>query len=88
MPCFYIVVNFTAAASPAEALAKYDKPLPAGWTAGVMNHGEYIRWWLIDERPLLFYSALVGLSVSVLWLWGVGFWAWKRSRNSPPTLHD
>ena len=80
-PCFFSVVSFAHALSPAEALAKWRKPLPVGWTAGVMNHGEYYRWWPVSERPVLFLVSLVGLIASLVWLWGVLLWACLRQRK-------
>ena len=63
-PAFFCVVSFTAA-TPATQAASEGRPLPAGWTAGVMNHGEYYQWWLIRDRPVIFALA-VFLLVSCL----------------------
>ena len=80
-PCFFSVVSFTSALSPEEAIEKWNKPLPPGWTAAVMNHGQYYRWWPIHERPVLFSVSLAGLIVSVGWLWGVLLWVWIQHRK-------
>ncbi len=79
--CFFSAMSFVNALSPEEALEKWNKPLPAGWTAGVMNHGEYYRWWRICERPVFFSVSLAGLIASVAWLWTVTLWAWIRRRR-------
>jgi len=63
-PAFLCVVSFVVATSAARA-ASEGKPLLSGWTAGVMNHGEYYQWWLIRDRPVMFALA-VFLLVSCL----------------------
>ena len=86
LPAFFTTVSFTAALTPDEAIER-GKPLPPGWTAGVMNHGEYYRWWTIREKPLLFGISLFALVAGVLFLWGAIFWIWKkdwRSRSIDP----
>jgi hypothetical protein len=60
LAAFFPMVSFLAAITPEEARSN-GMPLPAGWTAGVMNHGSYYSWWTISENPCLF-----GLSVAVL----------------------
>ena len=56
-PTFFSVVSFSAATSATEA-ASDGNPLPSGWSAGVMNHGAYYRWWLIQDRPFMFAFSL------------------------------
>jgi hypothetical protein len=55
---FFWTVNFFVADSPAQALALYGKPLPDGWEAGVMNHGEYFKWYSISGHPVFFAASL------------------------------
>jgi hypothetical protein len=62
LPAFFSTMSFTSALTSEQAVAEYNKPLPSGWTAGVMNHGDYYRWWTIQERPILF-----GASVFFWW---------------------
>ena len=59
-PAFFCVVSFLTATSAAQA-ASAGKPLPSGWTAGVMNHGAYYQWWLIQDRPVIFVLVVVVL---------------------------
>ena len=62
---FFWVVNFIAADTPAEALSKWGKRLPAGWEAGVMSHGEYFEWYTISGHPGMFAGAVCWLAGSV-----------------------
>jgi hypothetical protein len=62
---FFWVMNFFVADTPSEALAKWQRSLPPGWEAGVMNHGEYFRWFTIEGHPLLFVGALIWLGASL-----------------------
>ncbi|MFI4911136.1 MAG: hypothetical protein ACIAQZ_05660 [Sedimentisphaeraceae bacterium JB056] len=64
--CSNFVLYFFIAITPEEAVRKGYPDLPTDWSAGVMNHGEYIKWWTIQERPLFFWSSLVGLIISIL----------------------
>jgi len=59
-PLGYCILNFLVAETPAEAMRLGDPPIPSTWEAGVMNHGQYIRWFSIEAHPLIFWS-LVGL---------------------------
>jgi len=59
---FFSIMSFYGALRPSEAIERWGKPLPEGWSAGVMNHGEYYRWWTIRDRPLLFTLSWVGLT--------------------------
>jgi hypothetical protein len=61
---FFCTVNFCVADTPAEALAKRDISLPAGWEAGVMNHGEYFEWYTISAHPFAFAGAVSWLAAS------------------------
>ena len=78
LPCFLSVVSFAVAVTPAEAVEKHSKPLPEGWTAGVMNHGKYYQWWPIGERPFLFTISWAGLIAVPLLLCGPTLWTWYR----------
>jgi len=62
---FFWVVNFLVADTPTEALSKWHIALPDGWEAGVMNHGEYFRWYTISGHPYLFTGALLWLGGAV-----------------------
>ncbi|NLF32255.1 MAG: hypothetical protein GX591_15375 [Planctomycetes bacterium] len=62
-------------------MATYGKPLPEGWTAGVMNHGDYYRWWPVSEQARLYAVSLAGLIVSLCTLCGIVFWIWVQRRE-------
>jgi hypothetical protein len=62
---FFWVMNFFVADTPSEALAKWHRALPPGWEAGVMNHGEYFRWYTVSGHPLAFAGALLWLGGSI-----------------------
>lgn len=64
LPALFFTVNFFAADTAAEA-ARRGNPLPVGWSAGVMSHGQYYRWWTISERPV-FFGLLIAVLVSAL----------------------
>jgi hypothetical protein len=81
LPAFFSTVSFVAAVTPEQALAD-DHPLPAGWSAGVMNHGTYYHWWTIQERPFLFGVSAFLLVTGLLFIWGSIFWLWRLSRKS------
>src|SRR5438552_15713692 len=70
LPAFFSTVSFTGALTPDQAVAKYEMALPSGWTAGVMNHGRYYRWWTIQEKPVLFAASVFCLAISMLFIWG------------------
>jgi hypothetical protein len=55
---FYCVVNFAVAEAPAQALARYGVAMPSDWEAGVMNHRQYIQWYLISRHPFAFAGAI------------------------------
>jgi len=84
-PSFFSVTSFWAALTPQEAIAKWKKPLPEGWSAGVMNHGEYSKWWTIRERPVLFAISLTGLVCSIGFLWFSMFWIVRRRPQQSQT---
>ena len=79
-PAFFSVVSFLAAETPEQALDKGQKPLPAGWSAGVMNHGEYYHWWTISQRPVFFAFSLGALIGALAFIYGSLFWIWKKKR--------
>ena len=62
---FFWVINFLVADTPTEALSKWHIALPADWEAGVMNHGEYFRWYTISGHPFFFAGALLWLGDAV-----------------------
>jgi hypothetical protein len=78
VPAFMSTVSFSDAVGPQEAVTKYRQPLPPGWTAGVMNHGQYYQWWTIREQPLLFALSASCLVGGVLFLWGSLAWLWRK----------
>ncbi|MEQ8789693.1 MAG: hypothetical protein RIC55_25585 [Pirellulaceae bacterium] len=80
-PAFFSTVSFSVALTPEQAIAKFDKPLPSGWTAGVMNHGKYYQWWTIRERPVLFALSAICLAGGVLFLWSSLGWLWWKERT-------
>ena len=55
------------AVSPQGAVARYGKPLPAGWPAGVMNHGRY-EWWFgtTADYPIAYAVTSVAMWVAVI----------------------
>jgi len=81
LPAFFSTVSFTDALTPDQAIAKYEMPLPPGWTAGVMNHGRYYRWWTIQDRPVLFAASIFFFASPMLFIWGSAFWIWRRNRR-------
>jgi hypothetical protein len=80
LPAFFSTVSFFNAVTRSQARAN-NFPLPAGWTAGVMNHGSYYQWWTIHERPVLFGVSIFCLVASMLFIWGSLFWLWLLRRN-------
>jgi hypothetical protein len=82
LPAFFSTMSFTSALTPEQAVTEFNKPLPTGWTAGVMNHGDYYRWWTIQERPILFGISVFFLVMGMLFIYGSLFWIWKQNRKS------
>src|SRR5262245_22902219 len=81
LPAFFSAVSFMNAISSEQAQAE-GLPLPSGWSAGVMNHGSYYRWWTISERPFLFAVSVSCVAMSVLFLWSSILWLWRlRSKE-------
>jgi hypothetical protein len=78
LPAFFATVSFLNALTPTEAVEKYAQPLPVGWAAGVMNHGQYYHWWTIQQRPFMFAASLLLLTAAVLFIWGSSFCLWRR----------
>jgi hypothetical protein len=76
LPAFMATMSFIAAKTPEQATAQ-GTPLPEGWTAGVMNHGAWYRWWTIQQSPALFGVSVFGLAVSALFIWGSLIWSWR-----------
>jgi hypothetical protein len=81
LPAFFSTMSFTSALTPEQVVAEFNKPLPSGWTAGVMNHGDYYRWWTIQERPILFGISVFFLVVGIIFIWGSLLWIWKQNRK-------
>lgn len=83
IPSFFSTISFVAAVDPEQAIGD-GRPLPPGWSAGVMNHGTYYRWWSIGERPVAFALSVSGLVTSMLLVWSsVVRLYWRELRNSP-----
>lgn len=81
-PAFFTVVSFLAATSASTAQT-LGHPLPAGWTAGVMTHGSYYQWWLIEDRPMMFSLATVTFTACFAFLlWSII----ARHRHSKATV--
>jgi hypothetical protein len=82
MLAFLSTESFTSAVTPQQARAA-NRPLPPGWTAGVMNHGSYYNWWTIDQRPALYWLSRSCLWASNIFLYGSLYWLlwlhWKSS---------
>jgi hypothetical protein len=76
-PILFSTVSFVDAITPEQANAD-NMPLPSGWTAGVMNHGSYYKWWTIQQRPILFGVSLFILVAALLFVWISIFWIWKQ----------
>jgi hypothetical protein len=89
VPSFFAVVSFVAA-EPASVIRANDYDIPPDWTAGVMNHGSYYRWYTIKERPALFALSVVVLAVSVVPLQALLLYAFckrKRNRTKAKAMH-
>jgi hypothetical protein len=86
LPAFFSTLSFNDALTPQQAIARYSKPLPPGWSAGVMNHGAYYQWWTIQERPVLFGLSALCLVAGILFLWTSLAWLWWKGRTgqTPP----
>jgi hypothetical protein len=78
---FFVTMSFQGALTNEEAMAKWGKPIPDHWEAGVMNHGEYYEWYTIENHPVLYgvsYAALIG---SILFIWLSLFYCHGSIRN-------
>jgi hypothetical protein len=82
LPAFFSTMSFTSALTPEQAVTEFNKPLPSGWTAGVMNHGDYYRWWTIQEKPILFGASVFFLAAGIVFIWGSLLWIWRQNRKS------
>lgn len=80
-PTFFIVASFVAAVGPSEAVEKNSKPLPPGWEAGVMNAGQYYRWWLPEKHSVVFTVAIVVLVILVVFLIVSAIWATRDAEQ-------
>ena len=65
---FILFVSFVAATSVAE-LDLGGKSLPADWEAAYLNHGKFLRGYLIENHPLAFAMTIVLLVGSFAGLW-------------------
>jgi len=79
-PASFSTINFVIAVTPEQANAN-NLPLPLGWTAGVMNHGSYYRWWTIQEKPLLFALSVFFETASMLFIYGSVYWIWRQNKR-------
>jgi hypothetical protein len=80
-PAFFSTMSFIQAVTPEQARTD-GKPLPSGWSAGVMNHGSYYQWWTIQENPLVFGISVLCLVTSVLFVWGTVLRVWWLYRKN------
>jgi hypothetical protein len=76
-PAFYSTVSFLVTDTSETAMRK-GYPLPKGWTAGVMNHGQYYKWWTISERPLLFALSITLLISALIILFSTAYFYRKE----------
>jgi len=78
LPLGFVVISWYAAVSPHD-----DPGVPAGWPAGVPNHGEYYRWPLgtIHDSPVLFALSVALLLLCVLFLAISGIRASSRATS-------
>ncbi|MDA8094636.1 MAG: hypothetical protein M0T84_12165 [Betaproteobacteria bacterium] len=50
-----------AAGSPGRSSTCSIRLAPAGWEAGVCNHGSWVKWYLIHNHPLAFALSVAGV---------------------------
>lgn len=63
---FLSISSFEHAMTPEEAAALGYPLMPSDWEAGVRNHGEYYRWFKIENHPFFYYGSYATLFIS--WL--------------------
>jgi hypothetical protein len=80
LPALFSTMSFVAAETPEQAVA-HGTPLPEGWTAGVMNHGTWYRWWTIQENPALFGASVFLLVAGMFFLYSSLIWSWRDYRK-------
>jgi len=71
------LINFAVAYTPDEAKL-VGHTFPPDWSAGVMNHGTFYRWYTVNDAPVLF-----GFSVIVLILAIGSFIYWTMFERQP-----
>jgi hypothetical protein len=74
-PAFFCFVSFTVA-EPRSAILAGGGNIPDSWTAGVMNHGSYYKWWMPSDRPFFFAISCATLFVCL------GYLFWSSTRES------
>ncbi len=77
-PAGFSVISFHAALTPAQA---GDQAMDPAWEAGVMNHGRYYQWYLIDHHPVWYWSSMAVVIAAV----AVAFHALSGSDTPTPT---
>jgi hypothetical protein len=81
LPAFFCTVSFLAVDTAVEA-ARGGKPLPGGWSAGVMSHGTYYRWWTIAERPIFFGLSVAVLATTLIMFYSTLYVDWKDRQTN------
>jgi hypothetical protein len=81
LPAFFCTVSFLAADTAVE-VARGGKPLPGGWSAGVMSHGTYYRWWTIAERPIFFGLSVAVLATTLIMFYSTLYVDWKDRQTN------
>jgi hypothetical protein len=80
VPSFYVAMNFLMAETPEQAAAR-GRSMPPGWSAGVWNHGRYMRWDAISEQPWRFGAACFGLGAAATTLFLGALFSGPASRD-------
>ncbi len=81
---FFLTVSFVSAITPHEAALTGDAVMPTHWEAGIMNHGEYYRWYTISNHPILFGISLavfVGSAGFILLSGTIVTWLEERNKK-------
>ena len=69
--CLFMVVSFTLVAPIAE-LDLHGRSLPGNWEAAYLDHGQYIRGYLISRHPLWFGFVSLILICAFVAQWLIG----------------
>ena len=67
---FVLTVSFLAA-KPISSFNLGGKSLPAGWSAAYINHGRYLRGYLVKDHPIAFAAVLILLLLTLTALYRV-----------------